>query len=72
MNTWQVQSYRQPSQSHQQSVVVKRPVRPSQSGANSSRGRSREKLPNPRKGLPLNTRRGQGFIECGGRYATNE
>jgi len=40
-NTGQVQSYRQPSQSHQQSVTVNRLVRSSQSGANSSRGRSR-------------------------------
>ncbi|XP_052302021.1 uncharacterized protein LOC112323659 [Populus trichocarpa] len=40
-NTGQVQSYRQPSQSHQQSVTVNRPVRSSQSGANSSRGRPR-------------------------------
>jgi len=40
-NTGQVQSYRQPSQSHQQSVTVNRLVRSSQSGANSSRGRPR-------------------------------
>ena len=40
-NTGQVQSHRQPSQSHQQSVTVNRPVRSSQSGANSSRGKPR-------------------------------
>ncbi|KAL9337645.1 hypothetical protein Peur_069414 [Populus x canadensis] len=37
-NIGQVQSYRQPSQSHQQSVTVNRSVRSSQSGANSSKG----------------------------------
>ncbi|XP_073267141.1 uncharacterized protein [Populus alba] len=42
-NTGQVQSYRsfQGCQSHQQSIIVNRPVRSSQSGANSSRGRPR-------------------------------
>jgi len=40
-NTGQVQSYRQPSQSHHQSITVNRPVIFSQSGANSSGGRLR-------------------------------
>ena len=39
--TGSVQSYRQPSQSPQQSVTVNRPGRSSQSGANSNRGRPR-------------------------------
>jgi hypothetical protein len=49
-NTGQVQSYRQPSQIHQQSVIVNRPVRSSQSGGTPVEGDRGHKMIGPRGG----------------------
>jgi hypothetical protein len=50
-NTGQVQSYRQPSQIHQQSVIVNRPVRSSQSGGTPVEGDRGHKMIGPRGGF---------------------